>query len=337
MRASRLLSILLLLQARGRMTAEALAKEFEVSVRTIYRDVDQLSAADVPIYGDRGPSGGFQLLDGYRTKLTGLSPAEAETLSLAGLPGPAAELGLADALTTAQLKLTAALPERSRATAGRVAARFHLDPVGWFRSADDARLLPAIANAVWNEKCLDVHYQRGDGAVARRLKPLGLVLKAGIWYLVAQVDDQPRTYRVSNILDLSMTDEVFERPAEFDLTNFWTASLRAFEAGLYRNDAVLRVTSRGLARLDLLGSLVARAAAETAGPADAEGWMSVRIPIESIERAASALIALGTDAEVLAPIELRARLAAIAQELARIYGGGHAPSVVDTRGASGDE
>ena len=272
MRASRLLSILLLLQARGRMTAEALASEFEVSVRTIYRDVDQLSAADVPIYADRGPSGGFQLLDGYRTKLTGLSPAEPETLSLAGLPGPAAQLGLADVLTAAQLKLSAALPERARANAGRVAARFHLDPVGWFRSADDAKLLPTIANAVWNEKCLDVRYRRPEGAVERQLQPLGLVLKAGVWYLVAQVGDQPRTYRVSNIIDLAVTEESFER-----------------------------------------------AAAETATPPDADGWLSVTIPIESIDRAASGLIALGADAEVVEPPELRERLVTTVQELVRLY------------------
>src|SRR5260370_21862110 len=165
MRASRLLSILLLLQARGRMTAEALASEFEVSVRTIYRDVDQLSAADVPIYADRGPSGGFQLLDGYRTKLTRLSPAEAETLSLAGLPGPAPQLGLADVLPAAQLELSAALPERARANAGRVAVRFHLDPVGWFRSADDAKLLPQISSAVGNDRSPAVGYRRADAAV----------------------------------------------------------------------------------------------------------------------------------------------------------------------------
>src|SRR5690348_7130982 len=130
MRASRLLAILMLLQTRGRMTAEALAAEFEVSVRTIYRDIDQLSAANVPVYADRGPRGGFALLEGYRTELTGMTPAEAETLFLAGLPGPAAELGLGGVLAAAQLKLTAALPERTRASARRVAERVHLDPVG---------------------------------------------------------------------------------------------------------------------------------------------------------------------------------------------------------------
>src|ERR1700722_5990800 len=319
MRASRLLSILLLLQARGRMTAEALACEFEVWVRTIYRDVDQLSAADVPIYGDRGPSGGFQLLDGYRTKLTGLSPAEAETLSLAGLPGPAAQLGLADLLTAAQLKLSAALPERARANAGRVATRFHLDPVGWFRSADDARLLPTIANAVWNEKCLDVHYRRAEGAVERRLQPLALVLKAGIWYLVAQVGNQPRTYRVSNIIDLTVTEVSFERLKDFDLTRFWVTSSRAFETSVYHSSATLRVTARGLAKLGVLGSLVARAATETATPPAADGWLSVTIPIESIDRAASDLIALGADAEVVEPAERRQRLATTVQQLARLY------------------
>jgi predicted DNA-binding transcriptional regulator YafY len=319
MRASRLLSILLLLQARGRMTAEALASEFEVSVRTIYRDVDQLSAADVPIYADRGPSGGFQLLDGYRTKLTGLSPAEAETLSLAGLPGPAAQLGLADLLTAAQLKLSAALPERARANAGRVGARFHLDPVGWFRNAEDARLLPTIANAVWNEKCLDARYRRAEGAVERRLQPLGLVLKAGVWYLVAQVGDQPRTYRVSNIIDLAATDESFKRPKDFDLTRFWVTSSRTFETSVYHSSATLRVTARGFAKLDMFGSLVARAATETATPPDVDGWLSVTIPIESIERAASNLIALGADAEVVEPSELRERLVTTVQELVRLY------------------
>ena len=320
MRASRLLSILMVLQTRGRVTAEALAAEFEVSVRTIYRDIEELSAADVPVYADRGPNGGFQLLDGYRTKLTGLSPAEAETLFLAGLPGPAAELGLADVLTAAQLQLTAALPERVRATANRVAARFHLDPVGWFRSADEARLLPAIAKAVWNETCLDVRYKkRGAGSVVRKLQPLGLVLKAGIWYLVARAGDQQRTYRVSNFLEMSVGDERFERPKDFDLVRFWTMSSRAYEVGLYRSEAILRVSPSGMPKLDQLGSVVAQVAAETAALPDRDGWVRVVIPIESIDQAAADLIRLGTDAEVLEPAELRWRIAENAQALSALY------------------
>jgi len=320
MRASRLLSILMVLQTRGRVTAEALAAEFEVSVRTIYRDIEELSAADVPVYADRGPNGGFQLLDGYRTKLTGLSPAEAETLFLAGLPGPAAELGLADVLTAAQLKLTAALPERVRATANRVAARFHLDPVGWFRSADEARLLPAIAKAVWNETCLDVRYKkRGAGSVVRKLQPLGLVLKAGLWYLVARAGDQQRTYRVSNFLEMSVGDERFERPKDFDLVRFWTMSSRAYEVGLYRSEAILRVSPSGMPKLDQLGSVVAQVAAETAALPDRDGWVRVVIPIESIDQAAADLIRLGTDAEVLEPAELRWRIAENAQALSALY------------------
>src|SRR6267154_846478 len=188
--------------------------------------------------------------------------------------------------------LSAALPERARANAGRVAARFHLDPVGWFRSADDAKLLPTIANAVWNEKCLDVRYRRAEGAVRRQLQPLGLVLKAGVWYLVAQVGDQRRTYRVSNIIDLAVTEESFKRPKDFDLMRFWVTSSRTFETSVYHSKATLP---------------------------DADGWLSVTIPIESIDRAASGLIALGADAEVVEPSELRERLVTTVQGLVRLY------------------
>ena len=328
MRASRLLAILMLLQTRGRMTAEALASEFEVSVRTIYRDVDQLSAADVPVYADRGPNGGFALLDGYRTKLTGLTPAEAETLFLAGLPGPAAELGLGGVLAAAQLKLTAALPERARASARRIAERVHLDPVGWFRSAEEARLLPAIAQAVWDETCLDSRYRMGAGSVSRRLKPLGLVLKAGVWYLVAQVGEQTRTYRVSHMLEATPSVERFARPRDFDLAVTWAGAARAYERGVYRDKAVLRASPAGMRRLELMGAPVARAAAETAGPPDSKGGRRVTIPIESVEQAATDLIRLGTEIEVLEPAALRKRIADLARAVTRVYG---APMRISSR------
>src|SRR5579859_6561765 len=188
MLASRLLSILMLLQARGRVSARELAAQFEVSVRTIHRDIDQLSAAGIPVYADRGRNGGFALMDGYRTKLTGLTQPEAEALFLAGLPGPAAQLGLADLLSTARLKLMAALPADVRPSAERIAARFHLDPAGWFHGTDSLASLQPVARAVWSGHCLRLRYRPAGQAEAypRRLGPLGLVLKAGVWYLVAQ-------------------------------------------------------------------------------------------------------------------------------------------------------
>jgi predicted DNA-binding transcriptional regulator YafY len=184
------LSLLLLLQNRGRMTGPALAAELEVSVRTVYRDVESLSAAGVPVYADRGPSGGYRLLDGYRTRLTGLTSDEAESLFLAGMPGPAAELGLGGALAAAQLKLTAALPAELRDRVGRVSERFHLDAPGWFRDAEDTPFLADIASALWRDRRIAVRYRRwGNEIVERELDPLGLVLKAGVWYLVARRAD----------------------------------------------------------------------------------------------------------------------------------------------------
>ena len=318
MRASRLLSILLMLQTRGRLTAESLAATFEVSVRTVYRDIEQLSAAGVPVYADRGPGGGFQLLDGFRTKLTGLTENEAETLFLSGLPGPATQLGLADQLLSAQLKLTAALPERSRAGAQKTAQRFHLDPVDWFKSPDQARLLPALATAVWTETVIEIAYQRGTSTATRRLHPLGLVLKAGTWYVVAERGGERRTYRVSNIQALTPTGERFDRPKDFDLVRYWTESSRAFEVGLYREQAVLRASPRALRRLERLGATVSEAARESAGTPDADGWVRVTIPVESFDQAAIDLLLLGGEAEVVKPRELRRRVAAAARTMAKL-------------------
>lgn len=323
MRASRLLSILLLLQTRGRMTAEALAEEFEVSVRTIYRDIDQLSAAGAPVYADRGRSGGFQLLDGYRTRLTGLTDAEAETLFLGGLSGPAAQMGFSGAVTTMQLKLLAALPPERQAAAERLAGRFHLDPVGWYQSPDEAELLPAIAQAVWTSRRIVIRYESWKGPVERSLDPLGLILKSGLWYLSARPSQglrrEPRTYRVSNILDLSVTDETFDRPADFDLANWWATTSRRFEADLFTDKAVMRVSRAGLERLARLGGEQARIAAEArAGKGD--GPFEVTVPIESIEHAARDFLRLGAEAEVLAPDPLRAAMRTAAKQLAAIYG-----------------
>jgi predicted DNA-binding transcriptional regulator YafY len=318
MRASRLLSILMLLQTRGRLSAETLAEEFEVSVRTIYRDIDQLSATGAPVYAERGRNGGFALLDGYRTRLTGLTDSEAETLFLGGLAGPAAQLGVHEAMATAQLKLLAALPPERQAAAERVAARFHLDPLGWFHAGDSADRLPAIASAVWNSRRIEVRYESWKGEVARTLDPLGLVLKSGVWYLVARAGGQPRTYRVSNIVSLTTTDETFERPQRFDLAAFWGEASARFEREVFTGSARLRLTAEGLRRLPVLGSAYEALARGVAAP-PARGTVELEVPIESVEHAARDFLRLGPEAEVLAPAELRSALAAGALALAALY------------------
>jgi predicted DNA-binding transcriptional regulator YafY len=322
MRASRLLSILLLLQTRGRMSAAELADEFETSVRTIYRDIDELSAAGVPVYAERGRSGGFQLMDGYRTRLTGLTPDEAEALFLSGVPGPAADLGMGEAMAGAQLKLLAALPEDKRSSAARVAGRFHLDPVGWYRSPDAAAtpdVLPRLAEAVWGERAIRIRYESWTGVVDRELEPLGLALKGGGWYLVARAGRAVRAYKIAAVRALELTDRHFKRPDDFDLAAWWAAWAREFEQRLFSGEAQLRLSPGGFRRLAVLAPAVGEAAARTAGPPDADGWTVVAIPIESIDHAAGEVLKLGVEAEVLAPPELRARMKALGAALSAIY------------------
>jgi predicted DNA-binding transcriptional regulator YafY len=322
MRASRLLSILTTLQARGRVTAQSLADACEVSLRTIYRDIDALSAAGIPVYAERGAEGGYRLLDGYRTRLNGLSAREAEALFLAGLSGPAADLGLGAAMAAAQLKLLVALPEELRAGAERMRACFHLDAPAWFAEGEQPACLPVIANAVWAQNRLRMRYRSWKAEREWRVDPLGLVLKSGAWYLVARAADRgeggARTYRIARILELDPCDERFERPDGFDLARYWQESTRRVETEMYRLDAVVRVTAAGLRLLERLATPHARAAMAIGAP-ECDGRRRVTLPVISVGEAAMDFLRFGVDLEVLEPPELRARLAAMAGQLASLY------------------
>jgi predicted DNA-binding transcriptional regulator YafY len=324
MRASRLVSLLLLLQARGRMTAQQLADELEVSPRTIYRDVESLSAAGVPVYADRGPAGGYQLLDGYRTRLTGLTEQEAESLFFAGMPGPAAELGLGTVLAAAELKLMAALPRGVAARAARVRERFHLDVPGWFHGGDPTPFLAAVADAVWEQRRLWLRYRRWKTPtpVTRTVDPLSLVLKAGHWYLVARSDGDDRTYRVDRVLELRTEEEAFERPGDFDLAVFWRSYLDRFQRDMFSGEAVVRFSPDGMRRVpQLLTPAVIQAARRNAGEPDEAGWVRTVIPIESVRHAHAELMRFGADVEVVEPAELRDRVVASARAVLAMYGG----------------
>lgn len=320
MRSSRLLSILLLLQTRRQLTARELAEELEVSLRTIYRDVEALAAAGVPVYADQGRAGGYRLVDGYRTKLTGLTEQEAAALFLVGMPGPAAALGLTEQTSGAELKLLAALAPEQRDRAGRLKNRFHLDMPTWYREAESAPYLSAVAEAVLHDRRITVLYRRWEAPreVERTLEPYGLVLKSGTWYVVAAASGRMRTYRVSNILSLTPTGEEFTRPKGFDLAGHWQEHLDQFDQRRFTGEAVVRVSAGLAARLaDLSFPLLQKAAAEVE-PAE-DGSITVTLPIESIANAAAQLASYGNSLEVLEPPELRTELAGLARAVLALY------------------
>jgi predicted DNA-binding transcriptional regulator YafY len=319
MRASRLVSLLLLLQTRGMMTAAELSRELEVSVRTIHRDVEALAISGVPIYAERGPHGGIRLVEGYRTRLTGMTAEEADALFLSGIPGPAAELGLGTVVAAARLKVLAALPTELRGRATRLLERFHLDAAGWFQAGENVPHLADVAEAVWEGRQIQVDYQRGDKGVERTLHPLGIVLKGGVWYLVAATEGQVRTYRVSRIATLRILDEPADRPERFDLAAFWAESSAAYERDAPRLDVVVRVRPDRYWWLSDAAGQQAMEAAEVLDVPDREGWTHVRLRMEWPDEAGRRLAALGPSVEVLEPPELRGRVARAARELLAHY------------------
>ncbi|MGW4567214.1 helix-turn-helix transcriptional regulator [Streptomyces sp. NPDC004561] len=324
MRAARLIKMVLLLQSRPSMTAAELARELEVSERTVARDAQALSEAGVPVYADRGRAGGYRLVGGYRTRLTGLARSEAEALFLSGVPGALGEMGLADVASAARLKVSAALLPSLRDAPRTAAQRFHLDAPAWFREPETPALLPAIAEAVWDDRCVTARYRRGDTEAERSLEPYGLVLKAGAWYLCARVPQAGvfRTYRIDRFTAVEPAGTRFHRDEDFDLPGHWAAQAERFARSILRAEVVVRLSPQGVRGLPYaVDPLSAREALGGADGPDAEGWVTATLPVESEEVAHAQLTALGPDVEVLAPEDLRVRFARDAARLARLYRG----------------
>jgi predicted DNA-binding transcriptional regulator YafY len=319
-RASRLVSFLLVLQTRGQMTAVELAERLEVSERTVQRDAQALTEAGVPIVSVRGPAGGYRLERGYRTKLTGLDAAEAEALFV----GPAAELGLGSELAAARLKLLASLPAELQERAGRAARLFHVDPRGWFREEDRVPHLPVIAGALWRGRRLDIRYREGAAVVSRRLDPLGLILKAGVWYLLAQRRGEERVYRVSRIVSGRERPEPCARPPGYDLAAAWARHSESFE----RSRAQVEVTVR-VPRSQIRYLRSARVVESGERP-------TVIARFDGLDHAFHALLAWGAQAEVLSPRVLRERIAVAAAETVALYAAAAPEDARPTKGARPD-
>ncbi len=339
------------------MTGAELARELEVSERTVSRDALALSEAGVPVYADRGRIGGYRLVGGYRTRLTGLGRSEAEALFLSGLPGALRDMGLEDAASAARLKVTAALLPSLSDAPHTAAQRFHLDAPGWYSEPETPPLLAELADAVWRDRRVTVAYANRHGErVERVLEPHGLVLKAGVWYLCARVagggedassrtDSAPsassapfRVYRIDRFSAVGPTAPesvpgaspeafgsdgdggVFDRDPDFDLPAFWEERAAQFARSILRSEVVLRLTEEGARRLPYVTDRAAAREALAAVVPDGEGRVTVTLPVESTEVAYVQLLSLGPDAEVLGPPGLRTLFAGAAARMAEQYG-----------------
>lgn len=266
--------MVLLLQSRPAMTAAELAHELQVSERTVTRDAQALSEAGIPVYAERGRAGGYRLVGGYRTGLTGLARDEAEALFLSGLPSALREMGLADAASAARLKVSAALLPSLRDASAGAARRFHLDAPGWYQEPVTPELLPAVAEAVWDDRTVRAHYRRAgrDAEVERELDPYGLVLKAGVWYLCARAEEDFRVYRIDRFTAVTVSDTRFVRDDSFDLPAFWDERAAQFARSLLRAEVRLRLSEAGVRRLPhAVDRVAARDALEKAGAPGADG------------------------------------------------------------------
>ncbi|WP_128437001.1 helix-turn-helix transcriptional regulator [Streptomyces cyaneus] len=319
MRADRLLSLLLCLQSRGRMTARQLADELEVSVRTVYRDLEALAAAGVPVVASGGPGGGCRLMDGWRSPLLGISAEEATALLAVSAGGPLERLGLGDALSQARLKLVASLPAAGRADTQAAAARFHIDTQAWFRPPELVPHLAELVDAVRGDGRLRLTHRRPDGRTTKKtVDPLGLVAKAGVWYLVARSRDGIRAHRAARITGVERLTGTFARPGDFDLAEFWSRWTTEFEASLDQLPVAVRLTTYALAALPAILGDTRSAANATPDPED--GWHRLTLHFDSPLAARRRLLGFGPELEVLEPADVRADLAETARRIADRYG-----------------
>jgi predicted DNA-binding transcriptional regulator YafY len=319
MRADRLLSMMLMLHAKGRMTAQDLAGNLEVSERTIYRDIEALSMAGVPVYTQTGTNGGIYLDEHYRISLTGLSASEVKSLFLANASQPLADLGLGAAVEETLLKLFAALPSRQQDEAQRMQQRFYIDAANWFQIVEASSFLPVLEQAVWESRRLRVRYQPIKGRYDELLlEAYALVAKVNIWYLVGRKQDgEWRNYRLSRFHAVEALEH-FERDKGFDLPSYWRESCRKFEKHMVETmppyELCVRVHPKGFSYFP--SWMAGRYQQEGQ---DESGWTRLRVTYESRAEALRGLLGLGALVEILEPLELREELISQAREILAFY------------------
>jgi predicted DNA-binding transcriptional regulator YafY len=320
MRADRLLSLLMLLQSKGKMTAKDLAMQLEVSERTVYRDINALSSAGVPIYAEPGREGGFALLDSYRTSLTGMTDGELQALFMLSIPGPLAELGLGQDLRGALLKLSASLPDARRGVADWVRPRLHLDSSWWDHAEEPVPYLQTLFLAGRQDRKVRITYRPiFQLKIERLVDPYGLVAKAGTWYLVYPRKDRFSVQPVSDLIDVRMTDETFRRPAGFDLPAVWQDWCESRARKRVGYAVRVRVSPAMVPFLPMYFGAPIRERVIHAGPPDPQGWINLELSFESLEAARDRLLAFGSAVEVITPLALRLSIQDYGEQIAALY------------------
>lgn len=312
MKSERLLAMLLMLQARGRASAREIASSLEVSERTVYRDLDSLSAAGIPVHAERGARGGIVLADGYRRALTQFRDEEIRAL-FASAADTLADVGLGVDLRRALDKLTGALNESQRRAAANVRSRIHIDPRRWKQAEQPRAMLSALRTACAEDRRTSLRYRDRNGKVSERIiEPLGLVAKAGVWYLVARYGPEMRVFRADRMLGLDVLTERFERPADFDLDRYWNEWSTEFERTLPGYAVVMRIAP------DSVEDVTSYWECDVVDEGT-RGWKSFRLLFPSLEVAVAHVLSWGERVEALEPLELRATIVARAAGAMRRY------------------
>ncbi|MDZ4671554.1 MAG: YafY family protein [Phototrophicales bacterium] len=312
MRADRLLSIMLILQAQGKTTTLALSEKLEVSRRTILRDIDALSIAGVPVHAEAGHGGGVYLDEHYRVSLTGLTESEVRALFVFNQPSPLRDVGLGRAVENTLLKLFAILPSQHRQEAEWIQQRILLDPASWWPPGKTLPHLETLKAAVFGDHHIQVRYEHGDGSVVERiLEPYSLVAKASVWYLIARCDGELRTYRASRFIAVETMSERFERDVTFDIMKYWHTHVNEFIANMPSFAFTLRLNATRLKLLRLYAE-----GGYTIRDTSADGTvLTVDMQLTSLEEARMLVLGLGTDAEIIEPDELRKAVLLQAQQM----------------------
>jgi predicted DNA-binding transcriptional regulator YafY len=319
MRADRLLAMLMLLQERGKLTAGELAAELEVSERTIYRDMDALSTAGIPVYAERGPGGGCALVESYRTDLTGLSQDEVRALFMLSVPAPLAELGYDHDLKAALLKLSAALPDPQRRVGFRTRQRIYLDASPWFPVAERPPHLRTIQRAVWEEHKVRMTYRLAfDAQVEHLIEPYGLVAKSHDWYLIFSIDGDIFVRKINDVLQARLTQDAFSIPADFDLVEFWTRWCQEYQSNQPQYLVRMRMHPDLLRYLHIVNDPIIQAI-QTVDQPDSEDWQVVILKFDIFESARTRVLGFGGAVEVLEPEALRRSIQDFANQIIKTY------------------